>query len=408
MKGDLKSSVKSVALAMCAWVAATALADAQSMQLSSNAVQGSLSSSSGYSVGSGDMQRAHDDARQDGLRISGITGSLRDGGDVSGTYAVTRFGVRDGRIVAFGRLLPFSSSDLDAAETGASITIGGVLLSSPLEPAGGYGADPMLGYGTRIRLSSIPSSSSMTAMSTAGDAPVSAYSGGELVVDDEPFDASRLGSWTGIAEGYGESGAEARSSVNRMPRTTSFNLARPGESDRNRSYSYDADNDVWYFNGRPIEERLDVGSSDLEADSYMTLDVERDAMSDLGASTGVIISSPAFALTSSSVPLVRLGGSGSLYARREAERAAIITTSRSVIMPVTVVSATCDAVTLSFGSTTADDLSIDEQTVTLTPLDVRRDRVSNPLCDVAAAHGDDDQRNAALLKQLNRLVSIAQ
>ena len=128
MKGNgmMGRSVKSVALAMCAWVAATAGADAQSATLSSNAVQSSLNSSSGYSIGSDDSweMQSIDDNSSDRLNAVGLTGTLPDGDDFSGSYVVTRFGARDGRIVAYGRLLPSSQSDLNAGETGLSISTG--------------------------------------------------------------------------------------------------------------------------------------------------------------------------------------------------------------------------------------------------------------------------------------------
>ena len=383
------SGLKKMALAVCACVFAGSSLYAQSMG-STNSVQSSLSSASGYAIG-------HDRVGSEGLRSadrpsSGSLQAITLSGteEIAGSFNVTRFGVRDGQLVAYGLLAPSSSIGLNAGSSGDDIT-GGVLMSSPLEPAGGYGSNPNLGAGSRIRLSGIDNVSSGASLSVrSAQSSGTSIGARSLNVIHEPFDASRLGSWTGIGTGYGESGVESRSSIvsDNDDEIVSMNLGRP----------YD---DVSYMEDITWSSRLS-GSSDLELSTDPSLEsaylLSRSSSSSVSPSSSVSVSVDA--------PLVSLGTSAGLYHGAEAERASAVSLgSELVAVPVSVVSASCDAVTLAFGN--ASTSSLGSETVTITSLSSSDDRLASTLCDLAEA-SISENRNAALLKHLNRLVSRTQ
>jgi hypothetical protein len=394
---------EAVALAVCACALAGTAATAQVSAgwSSSNAVQNSLSASSGYSAGSGSMS-------SEGLRASDGMASQ----SIGGAFVINRFGMRDGRIVAYGRLVPTSGIALDAnATTGSMMTRSGLLLSSPAEPAGGYGADPRLGMGSRIAYSDVivsgPSltastSSSSNASSSSsslslGSASSSASSIGATTYGvNSSFDESRLGNWTGIGTGYGESGVESRSNMTHdIDGTTSFNLGRPYDD---QSYMEDItwgghssmNDDLAYSTDQEMLGDFEFGAT--SGNDRTSVDLQ------MGPTSGNDRTSLGVDLRADSRPLVQLGGSAGLYSSAEAERALMLGASEDIAIPVSVVSASCDAVSLSF----ADGA----ETVTVSSAS-GDSRLGSTLCalseasSVAASEG----QQAMLVKHLNRLIS---
>lgn len=393
MKGN---GLKKIAMAMCAWALVSSAADAQST--SSNAVQSSLRSSSGYSIGSGSELSAATSADAPSLRSVTVDGALTSGEEFSGSFAVTRFAVRDGQLVAFGRLVP-TSSELSASSDG-SVT-GGLALSSPIEPVGGYGSDPELGAGSRISFATVPlGSGSELAAGSSSSVGIPSGGLGWRSASSEPFDGSSLGNWTGIGTGYGESGVESRSTMSSdLDGPVSMNLARPFDE---QSYMEDitVTSDPSLELGASFEADLGVGS-DFEAELYPLEDDE--LMSELEPIPSVTLDA-----RTTSAPFVQLGGSANLYTGREAERAAIVVSPDYLAIPVSVLSASCDQVTLSFGPASTSDFRTDANTVTITSLSGSdRERLGGTLCDVAesSSMAPLGSRNASLLKHLNRLVS---
>jgi hypothetical protein len=371
---------KAVALAVCACACAGSAATAQVTigWSSSNAVQNTLGTSSGYASGASRSSVAPAPA----MPMA-----------VGGAFVINRFGARDGRIVAYGRLVPVMGVELDAgATTGSSVSRSGMLLSSPAEPAGGYGADPRLGMGSKIAYSdvivgspalgaSVGVSSSTTRGTSLGGANASAGSIGSSPTwgINTSFDASRLGDWTGIGTGYGESGVESRSTMTRdiEEETAAFNLGRPYDD---QSYMEDItwdghatmNDDLALRADRALREEL-AWSTDQE----MLGDLEMSVVDDR--------------------PLVQLGGSAGLYSRAEAERVLMLGSSSDIAIPVSVVAASCDAVSLSFAGV---------ETVTVRSTS-DEGRLGSTLCALseAAALSPDEGQQAKLLKHLNRLIS---
>ena len=180
-----------------------------------------------------------------------------------GSFVVNRFGLRDGRLVAYGRLVP---SDMSSSSS---------------------------------------------------------------------FDASALGNWTGIGTGYGESGRESRSTmVSDNDGPVSMSLVRPSD-------------DV-----RGLDVRFGPTSGNDRVASG--IDVQ------MGATSGN-------------------------------DRTALsLSSSSEVVVPVTIVSASCDAVSLSFAGS---------ESVVVSASPSSSDDVRSTLCAVA------DARESALVStHLNRLI----
>jgi hypothetical protein len=373
---------EAVALAICACTLAGTAANAQLVVRgsSTNAVQASLSTSSGYAMGSDRM--SSDDTSVDLSR---------------GSLVINRFGVRDGRIVAYGRLVPTGSvGGLSVgASTGAAIPSSVSLMSSPAEPAGGYGSDPMLGAGYRVSLSSsslLPRSSASSSVSLG-----SATSSGSSIGASSSFDASRLGGWTGIGTGYGESGVDSRSNMvnDDDDAIVSMNLGRPYDD---VSYMEDI---TWQGESSDFEASLyEDGDIDLQmgptsGNDRTLIDLEMGATSANDRTALVDVN-----LRDDDRPLVQLGGSQRLYSSEEAERAlAVMSSSEDIAIPVTIVGASCDAVSLSFGGS--------EPVVVTSASGSDSDRLQSTLCAVADANStySTEGGNTMLLKHLNRLVS---
>jgi len=385
---------KAVALAVCACACAGSAATAQVTigWSSSNAVQNTLGTSSGYASGASRSSVAPAPA----MPMA-----------VGGAFVINRFGSRDGRIVAYGRLVPVMGVELDAgATTGSSVSRSGMLLSSPAEPAGGYGADPRLGMGSRIAYSdvivgspalgaSVDVSSSTTRGTSLGSANASAGSIGSSPSwgVNTSFDASRLGDWTGIGTGYGESGVESRSTMTRDidEETTAFNLGRPYDD---QSYMEDITWDGHATMNDDLawsEDQEMLGDLELDA-SVPDVTIE----TRLGASAEAPVGATTLELMNDR-PLVQFGGSAGLYSKAEAERALLLGSSEDIAIPVSVVAASCDAVSLSFAGV---------ETVTVRSTS-DEGRLGSTLCALseAAALSPDEGRQAKLLKHLNRLIS---
>jgi hypothetical protein len=376
---------RALTLAACACaLAGTARAQLVVAGGASNAVQSPLGASSGYASGI-DRSSQSSSATAGSLRVAGPSGER-----AVGAFVINRFGVRDGRMVAYGRFVPVADEDLAASSSAISgDTYRGVLLSSPAEPAGGYGASPELGAGSRISLATLPRSSATTdraaslGMASSAGASIGASMGATVsapraVVRDVPFDASALGSWTGRGTGYGESGVESRSRLLRDSdrNVAPMTLARPYDD---QSYMDDI---TW--NG----DYGTNGSSDLEAGMQQSL-----------GSTGVASATSALDRSASLAvavdrPLIRLGGTAGLYDGREALRALVVAaSSEDIPVPVAVVDATCNGVALSFNG---------GDPVTLTPSGDEGDAFCR-LADARATHVSEGS-TAMMLKYLNQLI----
>ncbi|MBC8146220.1 MAG: hypothetical protein H7X80_11600 [bacterium] len=296
-KGWMAKATTALTLAMIGsfgFSSATAQQRAQFTPFENDAIQGPLGTASGFSIGSGRFDEespinsiALDESSANALdervsvidRIStgdiplqsvGVTGSLSTGEAFTGSFAVSRFGIRDGQLVAYGRLLPASTS----------VSLG---------------------------------SASM------GDVNVS--------IDAHSRDAMHV----------------------------------------------NVDDDDRVFVTREL-----LLENWVSATSMRSVDI---------------------------TPVVTVARNTKPYAHREAQRAAIGTIADHIAIPVTIASATCNSVTIAFGQTTERDLSIEGQRVTMTTPATDRGRTYDALCDIAAASTIDGNRNAALLKELNKLVS---
>jgi hypothetical protein len=404
----------------------------------------------------------------------------------NGSFIVNRFGVRDGRLVAYGRLIPTEGST--SVGIGASSEVDADLSSSVMPQA------------------SSSSSVSLGSSSTSGGIGLRTRTDWGV---NSSFDWSALGNWTGIGSGYGESGVESRSTLpSDDDGPTSFNLARPyddqsymedisrsgsssssgvdlqmgptsgndrvgagidaqfgptsgndrvgagvdlqmgptsgndhvgggvdvqmgptsgndrvgagvdvhmGPTSGNDRTTIDADLGVTSDNDRtgvdvqfgPTSGNDRVAGGDVDLQMGPTsgndregVDVSMGATSGndrtgvdlkMGPTSGNDRTSLGVDLRADGRPLIQLGGSGSLYSNEESDRAMIVSSaSEDVAVPVSIVSASCDAVSLSFGGT---------QPVTVTSTSTGNET----LCSVSTASASGD--NTMLLKYLNQLIS---
>jgi hypothetical protein len=317
MKMKWNRWMEAVAVTVCAWSIAGAAAVAQ--------VSGS-SSSSEYTV-----------------RTWNDLGTL---GVDNGSFVVDRFGTRDGRLVAYGRLVPS-----DAATSSLRMRSDGTIIST--------------------------------------------------------FDVSALGGWTGRADGYGESGRESRSSMMHdydRPASTSMSLVRPfddeeagvdlhmGPTSGNDRTSIDAKFGPTSGNDRTLIDLKFGPTSGNDRVAGGPIDLKMGPTSGNDRTSIDAKFGPTSGNDRTSIDL-KMGPTSAN------DRTALSATS-SIVVPVDVVSASCDAVTLSFGGSSPVTLSATTGTT--------QDDVRTALCAVSSASTmSSSDRNVTIETNLNRLIGAA-
>jgi len=306
-----------------------------------------------------------------------------------GSFVVNRFGLRDGRLVAYGRLVPSdmsSSSSFDASALGNWTGIGT-----------GYGESGRESRSTMVSDNDGPVSMSLVRPSddvrgldvrfgpTSGndrvatgiDVRMGPTSGNDRTTIDASMGATSANDRTTIDAKMGATSANDRSAIDLKFGPTSGNdrVASPdaidlkfGPTSANDRTRIDADFGATSGNDRTT---IDAELGATSANDRTTLDAS------MGATSGN--------------DRVASGIDVQMGATSGNDRTALSASSSSeVVVPVTIVSASCDAVSLSFAGS---------ESVVVSASPRSSDDVRSTLCAVA------DARESALVStHLNRLI----